>query len=88
MSEVPNTGVQSPLSRYRLYIVFAAIGAACILATLVMMGILTEEQINTWVALTISLVGLILTTAGNLLARVNVPRNEDGSIPAKDEPVE
>ena len=85
---VPNNVIHSPANRNALYAGAAIIGVGAILATLIMAGVLTEDQVNQWASTTILMTALVFTTATTLLAKVNVPRREDGTVPEDPAEVE
>ena len=85
---VPNHVIHSPANRNALYVGAAIIGVGAILATLIMAGVLTEDQVHQWTSTAILMTGLVVTTLGNLLAKVNVPRREDGTVPEDPAEVE
>jgi len=85
---VPNHIIHSPANRSALYVGAAIIGVGAILATLIMAGVLTEDQVNQWTSKAILMTGLVFTTATTLLAKVNVPRREDGTVPEDPAEVE
>ena len=85
---VPNNVIHSPANRNALYVGAAIIGIGAILSTLIMFGVLTEDQVHQWTSTAILMTGLVVTTLGNLLAKVNVPRREDGTVPEDPADVE
>lgn len=85
---VPNNVIASPANRNALYVGAAVIGVGAILSTLIMFGVLTEDQVHQWTSTAILMTGLVVTTLGNLLAKVNVPRHEDGTVPEDPAEVE
>lgn len=60
----PNAVISSPLVRKYIYLAVAAI-----VAGLIVFGLITEEQVQQWVQLTVALVGL----GASVLAAVNTP---------------
>jgi len=64
-AETPNRVISSPTARKAAYLAVPAI-----VAVLVVLGLITEEQVAQWAAVTIS----ILTIGTNLLAAANTPK--------------
>ena len=85
---VPNNVIHSPANRNALYVGSVVIGVGAILSTLIMFGVLTEDQVHRWTSTAILMTGLVFTTATTLLAKVNVPRREDGTVPEDPAEVE
>lgn len=85
---VPNHVIHSPANRNSLYVGAVVIGIGAILATLITFGVVTEDQVRQWTTTAILMTGLVVTTLGNLLAKVNVPRRDDGTVPQDPAEVE
>ena len=85
---VPNNVIHSPANRNALYLGAVVIGIGAILATLITFGVVTEDQVRQWTSTAILMTGLVFTTLGNLLAKVNVPRRDDGTVPEDPSEVE
>lgn len=63
-AETPNVGITSPAVRRYIYLAIAAIAAV-----LIVTGVITQDQVNEWVQLTVGLVAIL----GNVLAAANTP---------------
>ena len=63
----PNVGITSPTVRRYIYL-----GIVAIVATLVVAGVITQDQVNEWVQLTVG----FLAVLGNVLAAANTPTKE------------
>lgn len=66
-SNTPNVGITSPTVRRYIYLAIAAIAAA-----LVVTGVITQDQVDQWVQVTLGFVAVI----GNILAAANTPTKE------------
>lgn len=69
-----NKLIQSGNKRFGVYIFGAIIAVAIGLATMVTVGIITEDQIDAWMILVVGLTGSIVQFVTNLLAALNTDR--------------
>ncbi|HZJ81957.1 MAG TPA: hypothetical protein VFC95_04630 [Guyparkeria sp.] len=72
---MPNRIIKSGNRRYLAYVGAGVVMVAGILATLIMMGKLTMDDVNTWIALVVALVLAIVGLGQSILSALNTDRD-------------
>lgn len=71
-----NKIIQSGKKRFGVYIFGAIIAIALALATLVTVGVISEDQIDAWMLLVVGLTGSLVQFVTNVLAALNTDREK------------
>lgn len=70
-----NRIIKSGNKRYLTYVAVGVVMLAAIVATLITMGMFTEEDVNQWIALVVTLVVAIVGLGQSILSALNTDRD-------------
>lgn len=77
---MPHRIIKSGNKRYLIYVAIGFVMVAAIVATLIMMGMFSIEDVNQWIALVITLVTAFVGLAQSIIAALNTDRNDIATI--------
>lgn len=72
--------IKSGNKRYLAYVGTGVVMVAAIVATLIMMGMFTVEDVNQWIALVVTLVVAIVGLGQSILSALNTNREDNVTI--------
>lgn len=73
---MPNRIIKSGNKRYLTYVAAGVVMVAAIVATLIMMGMFTIDDVNQWIALVVTLVVAIVGLGQSILSALNTDRDD------------